>query len=74
MWAEELHISPDELNNDLFLTTNRDGNTVIYRAACTGSEESLEDLLGVSKEEQLNPIVLKKLLVAAWYNAAASGT
>jgi len=74
VWPEQLHISPDELKNNLFLTINRDGNTTIYRAACTGSEELLEDLLSVSKEKQLNPNVLKKLLVAAWYNAAASGT
>jgi hypothetical protein len=74
VWAEELHISPEELKNYLFLTINRSGNTAIYRATCTGSEELLEDLLGVSKEKQLNPDVLKKLLVVTWYNAAARGT
>jgi len=39
VWAEELHISPEELKNNLFLAINGDGNTAIYRAACTGSEE-----------------------------------
>jgi hypothetical protein len=65
LWAEGLHISPDELKNNLFLSLNRDGNTFIYRAACTGIEELLEDLLGVSRKKQLHPDVLKKLLVAA---------
>ena len=74
VWPEELHISPDKLKNNLFLTIYSDGNTAIYLAACTGSEELLEELLGASKEKQLNPDFLKKLLVAAWYNAAASGT
>jgi len=41
-WAEELQLTADEIKNKLFLAVNRDGNSAIYWAACTGSLELLE--------------------------------
>jgi hypothetical protein len=62
-WGEELHITPDELNNNLFPAVNKDRNNAIYRPACIGSKELLDDLLGASKETQLNTKDVRKLLV-----------
>jgi hypothetical protein len=72
-WAEELHLNSNEIENNLFLAVYMEGNTAIYRAACTGNKELLEGLLRASKIKLLNPDDMRKLLVAAWHNAAARG-
>jgi len=41
-WAEELQLTEDELKNKLFLAVDREGNSAIYWAACTGSIKLLE--------------------------------
>jgi hypothetical protein len=48
-WSEELHITPHELNINIFTALNKKGNNAIYQPARTGSKELLDDLLGASK-------------------------
>jgi hypothetical protein len=49
LWGEELHITPHELNNNIFPAVNKKRNNAIYWPAFTGRKELLDDLLGVSK-------------------------
>jgi hypothetical protein len=69
-WADEPQLTAGELKNKLFLAVDRDGNSAIYWAASTGSIKLLGALWGLSKETQLNPDELSKILVDACHWAA----